>query len=66
MMQLSTNLHVELAELKNLLLNMSGNKRGCNERGGKDSKAASSSSGDQGAEHAVEVYDEIAHKMETL
>jgi hypothetical protein len=56
---------VELAELKNLLMNMSGNKRGHTQMRNKDSEAASSSSGDQGGEQAMDFYYEIAHEMET-
>jgi hypothetical protein len=62
MTQRSTNLRIELADL---LLNMSGNKRGCKQRTNKHSKAAPSSLGDQGGEQAMEVYYEISHEMET-
>jgi hypothetical protein len=47
MKQLSTNLHVELSEIKTLLLNMSGKKIGRKQKRIKDSEAASSSLGDQ-------------------
>jgi hypothetical protein len=39
MTQLSTNIDVELAELKNLLLNMSCNNRGRKQRRNKDCEA---------------------------
>jgi hypothetical protein len=64
MTQLSTNLRVELAELKTLLMNIAGKKRGCTQRRNKDSEAASSCSGNQVGDQAMEVYDEIAHNME--
>jgi hypothetical protein len=60
MTQMSTNLHVEIEELKNLLLNMSSNKRGHTKRKHKDTKATSTSCADQGGEQAMEGYDEIA------
>jgi hypothetical protein len=65
MMIMSTNLCVEIAELKNLVLNVSANKRGRKQRKQKNTEAASTSSTEQGWEKAMEVYDEIAHDMES-
>jgi hypothetical protein len=66
MLQLSTNLWVELAELKSLLLDMTDNKRCHKQRRNKDTDVASSSlSGDHGGEQATEVFNESAHEMET-
>jgi hypothetical protein len=62
MTQRSTNLRVELAELKSLLLNTTCNKRGRKLRRNTDNEeASSSSSGDQGGEQAMEVFNEIHH-----
>jgi hypothetical protein len=65
MTQIRTNIRVEIAELKNLLLNMSAYKRGCKQRKHKDTESASTISGEQGGEQAMEVYDEISSVMET-
>jgi hypothetical protein len=65
MMQMSTSLLSEMAEIKNIILNMSANKRGRKQRKRKDSEVASTSSAEQGGETSMEVYDEISHDMET-
>jgi molecular chaperone GrpE (heat shock protein) len=65
MKQMSTSLRSEIAEIKNLFLNMSGNKRGIKQRKNKDSEVASTSSAEQWGERPMEVYDELAHNMET-
>jgi hypothetical protein len=48
MRQMSTNIHMETADLKNLLPNMSANKRVRKQRKHKDTEAASTSSSEQG------------------
>jgi hypothetical protein len=65
MTQMSTILHSEIAEKKNLLLNMPANKRGRKKMKHKDTEVASTSSGEQGGETYMEAYDEIDHDMET-
>jgi hypothetical protein len=65
MTQMSTSLSSEIAEIKNLILNMYVNKRGRKQRKNKDSEVASTSSVEHGGEIPMEVYDEIAHNMET-
>jgi uncharacterized membrane-anchored protein YhcB (DUF1043 family) len=65
MTQMSTNLCVEIAKLKNLLLNMSANKQGRKQMKHKDTEATSIYSADQGWEQVMEGYAEIAHNMET-
>jgi hypothetical protein len=44
---------------------MSANKRGRKQLNHKDAELASTSSAEQGGEKSMEVYDEIAHDMET-
>jgi chromosome segregation ATPase len=63
--QTSTSLSSEIAEIKNLTLNMSANKRGQIQRKHNYSEVASKSSAEQGGEKSIEVYGEIAHDMET-
>jgi hypothetical protein len=65
MTQIITSLNYEIAEIKNLLLNMSANKRGRKQRIHKDTEVALTSSAEQGGKKSMEVYDEIAHDMET-
>jgi predicted nucleic acid-binding Zn-ribbon protein len=65
MTQVSTSLRSEMAEIKNMILNMSANKRGQQQLKHKDSEVASTSSTEQGGGKYMEVYDEIAHNMET-
>jgi molecular chaperone GrpE (heat shock protein) len=65
MTQMSASLRSEIAEIKNLLLNMSAKKRGRKQRKHKDTEVASTSSVEKGEEKPMEVYDEIAHDMET-
>jgi molecular chaperone GrpE (heat shock protein) len=65
MTQMSTSLRYEISEIKNLILNMSANKRDRKKRKNKDSEVASTSSSEQGGERPMEVYDELAHNMET-
>jgi hypothetical protein len=47
MTQMSTSIRSEIAEIKNLILNMSANKRGRKQRKNKDSEVASTSSAEQ-------------------
>jgi hypothetical protein len=61
----STSLRSEIAEIKNLLLNISASKRGQKQRKHKDTEVSSTLSAKQGGETYMEVYDEIAHDMET-
>jgi hypothetical protein len=51
MTKMSTSLRSEMAEIKNLILNMSANKRGRKQRKHKDSEVASTSSAEQGGEN---------------
>jgi predicted nucleic acid-binding Zn-ribbon protein len=48
--QMSTSLRSEIAEIKNLILNISANKIGRKQRKNKDSEVASTSSAEQGGE----------------
>jgi hypothetical protein len=50
MTHMSTRLRPEIAEIKNLIWNMSANKRGLKQRKNKDSEVASTSSAEQGGE----------------
>jgi hypothetical protein len=65
MTQMSTSLRSEMAEIKNLILNMSASKSGRKQRKLKDAEVASTSSSGQGGEKSMEVYDEIAHNIVT-
>jgi hypothetical protein len=65
MTQMSTILRSEIAEIKNLILNISAKIIGRKQRKNKDSEVASTSSSDHGGERSMEVYDELAHNMET-
>jgi uncharacterized membrane-anchored protein YhcB (DUF1043 family) len=65
MMQMSTSLRSEISEIKNLILNMSAKKKVRKQRKHKDSEVASTSSSEHGGEKMMEVYDELAHDMET-
>jgi hypothetical protein len=65
MTQMSTSLRYEISEIRNQILNMSANNRGQKQRKNKDSEVASTSSAEQGGERPMEVYDELAHNMET-
>jgi hypothetical protein len=63
MTQMTTSLRSETAEIKNLTINMSANKRGRKQKIHKGSEVASTSSVEQGGEKCMEVYAEIAHDM---
>jgi hypothetical protein len=65
MTQMSTSLRSEISEIKNMILNMSANKRGRKQSKHKDSEVASTSSAEHGGEEPMEVYDKLAHDMET-
>jgi hypothetical protein len=65
MTQSSTSIRSEMAEIKNLMLNMYANKVGLKQLKNKDSEVASTSSAEQGGEKYIELYDKIAQDMET-
>jgi hypothetical protein len=64
MKQMSTSLRSEIAEFKNLILNMSANKKGRSKKKQKKLEVASTFSVEQGREKYMEVYDEIVHDRE--
>jgi chromosome segregation ATPase len=65
MTKMSTSLRSEIAEIKNLILNISANKRGRKQQKNKDSELASTSSAEQGRERPMEAYDELVQNVET-
>jgi regulator of replication initiation timing len=60
MIQMSTSLRSEISEIKNLILNMSANKRRQKQRKHKYSVVTSKSSAERGGEKPMEVHDELA------
>jgi hypothetical protein len=65
MTQMSASLRSEMAKIKNLILNMSAYKIGRKKRKHKDADVASTSSAEHGGEKPMELYDALAHDMET-
>jgi peptidoglycan hydrolase CwlO-like protein len=63
MKNMSARFRSDIADLKQLILNMSANKRGCKQS--KSSEGSSMSSAEKRADKSMETYDDIDHDMET-